>query len=78
MTMINSKGIRVAKCPIGQEYCYPSCYFYKDRRCYFKSKHLELKKKRGSGNKNGYPDIQSLHQFYPGDAGANLFLFPAS
>jgi len=34
----NDKGVRVAKCPIGQEYCYPSCYWRKGNRCYLKSK----------------------------------------
>jgi nitroimidazol reductase NimA-like FMN-containing flavoprotein (pyridoxamine 5'-phosphate oxidase superfamily) len=36
--MAKNKGVRVAKCPIGQDYCYPSCYFRKGNRCYFRSK----------------------------------------
>lgn len=48
--MNNGKGIRVAKCQIGQEYCYPSCYFRQGNRCCFKSKHgrqiPELKMKK--------------------------------
>lgn len=36
--MAYGKGARVAKCPIGQEYCYPSCYFRQGDRCYFRSK----------------------------------------
>ena len=34
----NSRGVRVARRPIGQEYCYPSCYFRKGDRCCFRSK----------------------------------------
>ncbi|MBA7653051.1 hypothetical protein ES703_60892 [subsurface metagenome] len=45
------KGVRVAGCPIGQEWCYPSCYWRKGKRCYFKDKWgrwiPELKKRRG-------------------------------
>ncbi len=48
--MAYSKGVRVARCPISQEYCYPSCYFRKGNRCYFRSKRgrqiPELKKGR--------------------------------
>ena len=48
--MAEGKGVRVAKCPIGQEYCYPSCYWRKGNRCCFKSKRgrqiPELKKER--------------------------------
>jgi len=48
--MAYRKGVRVAKCPIGQEYCYPSCYFRKGNRCCFRSKRgrqiPELKKKK--------------------------------
>jgi hypothetical protein len=36
--MTHGKSVRVAKCPINQEYCNPSCYFRKGNRCYFKSK----------------------------------------
>ena len=36
--MNNGKGVKVANCPIKQEYCYPSCYFRKGSRCCFKSK----------------------------------------
>ena len=46
--MAKNKTVRVDKCPIGHEYCYPSCYWRKDNRCYFKSKRSrkipELKK----------------------------------
>jgi hypothetical protein len=49
--MAEGKGVRVAKCPIGQEYCYPSCYWRKGNRCFYRSKQgrqiLELKKKGG-------------------------------
>jgi len=48
--MAYGKGVRVAKCPIRQEYCYPSCYWRKGNRCRFKSKRgrqiPELKKER--------------------------------
>jgi len=47
--MAYPKGVRVAKCPIGLEYCYPSCYWRKGNRCYYRSKRgrqiPELKKK---------------------------------
>ena len=36
--MAYGKGVRVARCPIEQEHCYPSCYFRKGNRCCFKSK----------------------------------------
>ncbi len=36
--MASGKGIKVARCPIRQEYCYPSCYWRKGDRCYFRSK----------------------------------------
>ncbi|MFC1949464.1 hypothetical protein ACFLW0_04770 [Chloroflexota bacterium] len=49
--MANNKGVRIAKCPIDQEYCFPSCYFWKGNRCFFRSKHSkqipELKDKKG-------------------------------
>ena len=32
------KGVRVAGCPIEQEWCYPSCHWRKGKRCYFSSK----------------------------------------
>ena len=52
--MAYGKSVRVAKCPIGQEYCYPSCYWRKGDRCYFKSKRgrqiPELKKKKEVNN----------------------------
>ena len=32
------KGVKIVRCPIEQEYCYPSCYWRKGDRCYFKSK----------------------------------------
>jgi hypothetical protein len=33
--MAKSRGVRVADCPIGQKYCYPSCYWLKgDRGCF--------------------------------------------
>ncbi|MFH1926397.1 MAG: hypothetical protein ABIK32_07915 [Chloroflexota bacterium] len=35
--MARSKGIHVTWCPIGQEYCYLSCYFRMGDRCYFRS-----------------------------------------
>ena len=48
--MAYRQGVRVAKWPIGQEYCYLSCYFRKGDRCCFRSKRgrqiAELKKKR--------------------------------
>jgi len=48
--MTQDKGVRVKNCPIGQEYCYPSCYWRKGDRCCFRSKRgrliPELKKKR--------------------------------
>jgi len=47
--MTQDKGVRVENCPIGQEYCYPSCYWRKGDRCCFRSKRgrliPELKKK---------------------------------
>jgi len=47
--MTEDKGVRVAKCPIGREYCYPSCYWRKGNRCCYRSKRgrqiPELKKK---------------------------------
>jgi len=47
-----SKGVRVASCPIGQEYCYQSCYFRQGTCCYFESERgreiPELKKERDS------------------------------
>ena len=36
--MVKNKGMRVARCPIGQEYCYPSCYYRRGNRCCFRSK----------------------------------------
>lgn len=49
--MAKGKTVRVAKCPIGQEYCEPSCYWRKGDRCCFRSKRgrqiPELKKKKG-------------------------------
>ncbi len=52
--MAYSKGVRVAKCPIGQEYCYLSCYWRKGNRCCFKSKRgrqiPELKKENRRTN----------------------------
>jgi len=36
--MANNKGVRVARCPIKQEYCHPSCHFRKDDRCFWRSK----------------------------------------
>ena len=58
--MSNNKGVRVAKCPIGQEYCYPSCYFRKSDRCCFRSKRgrriLEIKKGRGLKNDSSTMD----------------------
>ena len=49
--MPNGNGIRVAKYPIGQEYCYPSCYWRKGDRCCYRSKRgrriPELRKERG-------------------------------
>ncbi len=48
--MTYAKGVRVAKCPIEQEYCYLSCYWRKGNRCCFRSKRgrqiPELKNKR--------------------------------
>jgi len=50
--MAKNKGVRVAKCPIGQEYCYPSCFFRRGNRCCFGSKRgrqiPELKKEKGN------------------------------
>jgi hypothetical protein len=47
--MASGKGVRVSWCPIGQEYCYPSCYFRRGDRCGFKSSRgrqiKELKKR---------------------------------
>ena len=44
------KNVRVARCPIGQEYCDLSCYFRKGNQCCFRSKRgrqiPELKKER--------------------------------
>lgn len=48
--MAEGQGVKVAKCPIGLEYCYPSCHWRKGDRCCFKSKRgrqiPELKKKQ--------------------------------
>ena len=48
--MANSKGVRVAKCPIKQEYCDLSCYWRKGNRCCYRSKRgrqiPELKRER--------------------------------
>ena len=30
--MAEDKGVRVSKCPIRLEYCYPSCYWRKGNR----------------------------------------------
>jgi hypothetical protein len=50
--MAKNKGVRVAKCPIGQEDCYPSCYWRKGNRCCFRGKRgrqiPELKRKGGN------------------------------
>ncbi len=34
----HGKGVRVTNCPIGQEYCYPSCYWRKGDKCHIKSR----------------------------------------
>ncbi|MBA7681558.1 hypothetical protein ES703_89898 [subsurface metagenome] len=34
----HGKGVRVTDCPIGQEVCYPSCYWQKGGKCYGRSK----------------------------------------
>ena len=31
------KGVKVANCPIGLEYCYPSCYWREGNRCHYSS-----------------------------------------
>jgi len=31
-------SVKVANCPISQEYCEPSCYFRKGSRCCFRTK----------------------------------------
>lgn len=36
--MSYGKGVRVAKCPLGFDYCYLSCYWRKKNRCYYESK----------------------------------------
>jgi hypothetical protein len=36
--MTEDKGVKVSKCPIGQGYCYPNCYWRKGDRCCFRSK----------------------------------------
>jgi len=36
--MDGENGIRVANCPIGQEYCHYSCQYRKGDRCCFRSK----------------------------------------
>jgi hypothetical protein len=36
--MAEDKGVKVSKCPIGQDYCYPTCYWRKGDRCCFRSK----------------------------------------
>jgi hypothetical protein len=47
--LVEKNNVRVAKCPIGQQYCTISCYFRNGDRCYFKSERgkqiAELKKK---------------------------------
>ena len=49
--MTNDKGVRVVNCPLGYEYCYPSCYWRKGNRCYYTNKHggriIKLKKGKG-------------------------------
>jgi len=35
--MVNEDA-KAVRCPIGQEYCYLSCYWRQGNRCYFKSK----------------------------------------
>ena len=56
--MTGNSGVRVAKCPIKQEYCYPSCYFRKGDRCCFRSKRgrqiLGLGKETGRRQKREY------------------------
>ncbi len=51
--MSYDKGVRVANCPLGQEYCYLSCFFRKGNRCCYRSKRgrriPELEKKMKSG-----------------------------
>jgi len=32
------KGVRVANCPIGREYCNGSCHFREGNRCCYRSK----------------------------------------
>lgn len=48
--MAEGRGVRVAKCPIELEVCYPSCHWRKGNRCYAMSKRgrqiLELKERR--------------------------------
>ena len=48
--MAYGKGVRVAKCPIKQDSCYPSCFWRKGDKCTFRSKRgrqiLELKKEK--------------------------------
>ena len=36
--MTRNNGVRVARCPTGERYCFPSCYFHKDSRCCFRSR----------------------------------------
>jgi len=49
--MADNKGVKVAACPIKQQYCYPSCYYRRGDRCQFLSKLgrqiPELKRKEG-------------------------------
>jgi hypothetical protein len=34
---MENNGIRVENCPIGQRYCYISCFFRKGERCCYKN-----------------------------------------
>ncbi len=51
--MAEENGVTVAKCPIGLEGCFVSCYWRKNNRCYFKSQRgrriMDLKEKRRLG-----------------------------
>ena len=42
---MNLQGHKVEHCPIGYEYCYPSCYFRRDGKCQYKKIAREMRGK---------------------------------
>ncbi|MBA7675665.1 hypothetical protein ES703_83901 [subsurface metagenome] len=52
--MAERNGKRVSDCPIGLEYCYRSCYFWREIGCYYPDFMNELEKER-SGKRPAPP-----------------------